>query len=218
MSMSVEEWVQAVFDRPVTEPAWYFDIDVPDIEAHPQDEARLYAETFERAGELLAPFSPAQLNQGLNYLSSNSCSDHMFALLNPTVDATLRLRALRSFVPLFRDLMAKVCSPHLGHLDEPGASPLNQACYMWWDVLPFPDVDRWQTDVAFKDAGLDVMRQILAVPHDAVRESALHGLGHWHIRYPREVNKIVRTFLRSGPKLRPELRDYAEAAAQGYVQ
>lgn len=216
--MSVDNWVKAVFDRPVTEPAWYFDIDVPDIELDVASEARLYAETFERAGELLAPFSPEQLHQGLTYLSSNSCSEHMFALLDARVEPGLRLRALRSFVPLFRDVMAKVCSEHLGHLDEPGANPLNAACYMWWDVLPFPDADRWQTDVAFKEAGLDVMRQMLAIKHDAVRESALHGLGHWHFYYPREVRKIVNNFLGATRRLRPELRAYAQNAAQGSVQ
>lgn len=217
MTISIEDWLAYVFDRKVEKTAWYFDIDEPDLHLDPTTEARLYAETFERSAELLAPFTPAQINQGLHYLTSNSCSDHMFALIDRTVDQGLRLRAIRSFVPLFRDVIAKICTPSLGHRDEPGASPLNSSCYMWWDNLPLPDAERWKSDQATADTCFDVMRQLLNIRHDAVRESALHGLGHWHFYYPRQARGIVRKFLNSKHKIRRELREYAENAADGAV-
>lgn len=217
MTVTVQQWVDYVFDHTVEDEQWFFDIDAPYLELDATTEATMYAETFERSQELLQPFTPAQLHQGMTFLTSNSCSDHMFSLIDPTVDEAIRLRALRSFLPLFQNTMAKVCTEHLSHLDEPGANPLNLSCYMWWDNLPFPGANRTK-DAAFVAAALEVMRGKLAVPHDAVRESALHGLGHWHLDYPREVTQMIREFLRSKRKLRPDLVDYAKAAAEGMVQ
>jgi hypothetical protein len=58
--------------------------------------------------------------------------------------------------------------------------------------------------------------RLLNVPHDACRESALHGLGEWAFKYP-QVAVIVDDFLRRTPNLRPELMAYAERARTGYV-
>lgn len=61
-----------------------------------------------------------------------------------------------------------------------------------------------------------ILRRLLAIPHDACRESALHGLGHWAHHYP-QVAGIVDEFLSSAPGLRPELIAYAERARIGNV-
>ena len=209
-------WIEHVFDHPVTDPAWYWSPDAPAWDESPERNAISISETFERSGELLARFTDDQLNQGFWYLVSNSCSDFMFALIEPAVPLALRLRALRSFVPLFEQVMAVRCSPHLSHLDERGANPLNNACYMWWDLLPIygrpeqPDCTEFDSEV------LVVLRDLLAIPHDACRESALHGLGEWARYYPR-VASIVDKFLTRTPGLRPELVSYALRARSGNV-
>jgi hypothetical protein len=61
-----------------------------------------------------------------------------------------------------------------------------------------------------------VLRRLLAIPHDACRESALHGLGHWAIYYP-QVAQMIDEFLRNTPHLRPELVTYAERARTGCI-
>jgi hypothetical protein len=219
--LSLSNWIAHIFDHPVPEQrgdAWHWSLDAPYWNDSPEHTCELIAETFERSGELLARFSDAQLNQGFWYLVSNSCSDQMFSLIEPAVPMPIRLRALRSFVPLFEQIMAVRCSPHLSHLDEPGANPLNAVCYMWWDILPIygrPDEpDRAQFDPEV----LAVLRRLLTIPNDACRESAFHGLGHWELEYPRQVAGIIDDFLRRSPDLRPELIDYAERAKKGYIQ
>jgi hypothetical protein len=192
---------------------------------------------FETAHTVFAPFSEAQLNQGLWFLADNSCSDHMFALLDPAVPQPARERAIRSMFQLFAQLFLKRCDQgHLSHLDSGGrtcANPLNSICYMWWDVLPIHGRPEVPASAAVDDACLEVMRQTLDLGADACRESALHRLGHWHHAYPRRVEAIIETFLRRieakggrrskgrsappGGALRPELRVYALRAPKGGV-
>jgi hypothetical protein len=213
---SLSDWIVHVFDHPVTKPAWYWGENAPQWEDSPEHDATFIAEAFERSGKFLAPFSDEQLDQGFWYIVSNDGSEFMYSLVEPSVPARLRLRALRSFVPLFEQVMAARCSPHLSHLDERGANPLNRACYMWWDILPIhgrPDLpDRAEFDAEV----LAVLRRLLAIPHDACRESALHGLGHWSIYYPA-VAGIIDAFLSRSPNLRPELVAYAKSAKSGVL-
>ncbi len=61
------------------------------------------------------------------------------------------------------------------------------------------------------------MRRTLDLSSDACRESALHGLGHWHLEYPQQVEAIIDRFLDSHPDLRSELKAYARAARKGRV-
>ena len=128
------------------------------------------------------PFSDAQLNQGFWFLANNSCSDHMFALLNPGVAWTKRKRCLSSTFILFERFFALRCSSHLSHLDTletdtSMASPLNMICYMWWDVLPIYGKPEEPGRREFDLMCLEVMKLTLGLDSDACRESALHGLG-----------------------------------------
>jgi hypothetical protein len=223
----LRSWIDYVFDHPVSDPAWHWAPEAARLTLTPTREAELYVETFERSEEMLQRFSSVQVDQGLDYLTSNMCSSHMFALLDPSVPEATRLRAVRSFVPLFETTMRRRCSERLSHLNEPGADPLNSSCYMWWDRLPFCPSPPHDEDsrlggdqglqARFDEETLRVMTRILGIPHDACRESALHGLGHWHLGYPDEVSSIIDRFLLSSPALREELRVYADAARRGMV-
>ncbi len=216
-TVSLPEWVAYLFDRPVEEPAWHFSIDCDDLEPGPARVAELVAETFERGAELLRPFSDAQLNQGFWYLVSGGGSDYMFCLSDGSVPWPLRRRALRSFVPLFRDVMATRCPPTLSHRDELGATPLNSACYMWWDILPLSErtgVD--DRDTLLTDEVLGVLSALLEIPHDACRESAIHGLGHWGL-FHTKARELIEAFLADTRGLRPELVVYAEQAKTGCI-
>src|SRR3954471_13062880 len=118
MDTTLDEWVRFVFDHPVTETAWHFDIDAPYLRLPPERAAQLIAETFERGAELLQPYTDEQLNQGFWFLICSGNSEYMFCLTDASVPWPTRRRALRAFVPLFRDVMAARCTPSLSHYSE----------------------------------------------------------------------------------------------------
>jgi hypothetical protein len=150
------------------------------------------------------------------YLFYQGGRDFMGTLLDERILLSIRLRVLRSFVRVFEQVMAARCSSHLSHLDQKGANVLNSACYMWFDEL----LDRFnpqrlvQAQLAMEL--VDTLSAILAIPHDACRESALHGIGHWVSHYSL-LTDIVNQFLSSNPGMRPELITYAKSAGAGNV-
>src|SRR5580658_3798521 len=114
----LQEWITYVFDHPVANPEWYRSDDATEWQGAPEDVLALIAETFEHGGELLARFTDAQLNQGLRFLVGGGSPDFMLTLVDPLIPLAVRLRTLRSFVPLFEQVMEIRCSSHLSHLDE----------------------------------------------------------------------------------------------------
>jgi hypothetical protein len=216
MDVTLDEWVRFIFDHPVTETAWHFDIASPGLTLPATQTATLIAQAFERSGELLRRFTDAQLNQGFWFLVSSGSSDYMFSLLDAAVAWPVRRRALRSFVPLFRDVMAPRCTPSLSHRSEPG-SALNSACYMWWDLLPLGGpCEAGRPPEPIHAEALAVLAELLEIPHDACRESALHGLGHLAL-FHAEAAPIVDAFIERSPDLRRELIAYARQARTGYI-
>jgi hypothetical protein len=217
-SLSFEEWVRHLFDHPVGGPQWWADVEAPFWAGPPDVTVAYVTRLFEEPVGVLARYDDAQLGQGIWYLVSNGASDCMFALSDRTVPLDDRLRAVRAFTNVFRSVFAVRCSPHLSHCDEPGASPLNVTCYMWWDLLPLAGAPDDPAARPLGMAALDVMRDVLELDSIACQESTLHGLGHWHAGHPREVEGIVDAFLARAPAARPALVGYARSARSGCVQ
>ena len=218
--LTFEEWVEHVFDHPVDDlrNAWYWDMDRDSWEEDTAVMVDYLTRAFENAAVILEPYTDAQLNQGLWFLASNACSNHMFALMNESIPWVARQRCIGSFHQLYEQCFARRCSPHLSHIDEPGANPLNMVCYMWWDINPIyagPD-DPAKRDLA--EAVLQVMDSTLQLDSIACRESALHGLGHWQHAYPGRVGEIIDRFSMTRPEMPEKLRSYMTAAYTGYVQ
>ncbi len=169
-------------------------------------------EVFECASTLLGHYEDESLDQAFWDLSSTV----LVSVRDESIEWAVRERFIRSFEPLFREFFAVRCRPVLGHLSEEG-SPLNSACYMWFDFdcwrFTIDPLDGNPVDSAF----LASMRAILAIDHVACEESALHGLGHWHHDHPVEVESIIDEFLACGPRLREDLREYACSARAGCV-
>lgn len=217
--LTFEEWLLYVFDRPVDnlKLEWYWDAEANWWYGSPDVIVQFLTQTFENASTLLTPYSDAQLNQGLWFIASNGCSDYMFALMDKSVPWTARQRCIRSIQTLFAQCFAKRCSPHLSHIDEPGASPLNLACYMWWDLVPIGGQVGDPERAVFDQEILTVMESTLQLDSLACQEGALHGLGHWHLHYPQQVEEIVDVFLKKNESMRDELRSYAKSAYKGCV-
>jgi hypothetical protein len=117
---------------------------------------------------------------------------------------------VESIKVVYEKVFLSRCSPHLSHIDEQGADPLNLICYMWWDICPRTLEER---DGQF----IPVMEYALGLGSIACQEGALHGLAHWHDEFLDQVVKIIERFLDSHSNLRPELRAYALRAQEGDV-
>lgn len=217
--LSFEEWVLFVFDHPVDSSRleWYWDIEADWWDGSAARTVEYLTRAFENPERVFAPYDDIQLNQGLWYLTSNSCSDHMFALLDMSVPWTERRRCIRSFSTLYEQCFARRCTPHLSHLDEPGAGPLNAVCYMWWDIIPIFGRPTDPTRAEMDREILHVLESALSLDSVACQESALHGLGHWQIYYPQPVKEIIRNFLQRKNTAREDLRMYAMSASSGHV-
>jgi hypothetical protein len=217
--LTFEEWLTYVFDHPVEDhkEAWYWDMDRDWWKEDPDDAIRFMIQAFENAAVVFQPYSDAQLNQGLWFIASNSCSNHMFALLDASVAWSAQKRCIYSIHQLYEQCFARRCSPHLSHLDEVGANPLNMVCYMWWDIIPIygkPNDPVWKE---FDRDILQVMESTLHLDSIACRESALHGLGHWQHYYPERVGEIIDRFSMAHRELPEKLEAYMINAYTGYV-
>jgi len=210
-----DEWVRRVFAHEVINHDWWWKEDTDWNELPAVISLEYLSRLFEESGHLLRTFSDAQVDQGL-WMVLGPVSDHVRALEDLTVQWPIRLRCVRSILILFRMFESR-CSHHLAHFDEPGSNPLNSICYMFWDIFQVSGRSKEPVYADLDHALLAVMQEILAQPSNACRESALHGLGHWQAMYPEEVAKIVDSFIADNPKLRPELRLYAERSRAGNV-
>lgn len=202
------EWLQYLFDQPVTPNGWYFDIDCPSFEANEIELAELIAHTLENCGNDLVGYSDAQVNYGLNYIFNNSCSDVVFSLM----------RDIATIKHLYRDCFSPRCAHVLGHINESGANPINHIGYMLWDASPLSYWERFQGKEIFYRAVVDVMEEALTLSNPACVESALHGLGHVQPYFPERVIDVVSSYLRRGIFASPQLETYAQMAGRGYVQ
>jgi len=219
-NLTFEGWLAYVFDHPVPigqEQAWNWDMDRDWWQEDATEAIQFLTRAFENAAVTFQPYTDAQLNQGLWFLVSNACSNHMFALMDESVTWSARERCISSIHQLYEQCFARRCSLHLSHLDEPGANPLNLVCYMWWDLMPIAGKPNDPARRELDDAILRVMDSTLQLDSLACRESALHGLGHWQHDYPERVGEIIDRFSMSRPELPEKLKSYMINAYTGYV-
>ena len=131
--LSFADWVYFIFDHPAEGRQWYWADDAPFWNGPSALTAEYVSRIFEEPLPTLEGCSDAELNMGLNYLISPGLGEHMRCLDDPSVPLAARLRCVQACESLFRKLFLPRCSPHLSHRDEPGRSPLNAVCYMWWE-------------------------------------------------------------------------------------
>ncbi|MDY0170543.1 MAG: hypothetical protein RBS80_28645 [Thermoguttaceae bacterium] len=214
--LAFDQWVQHVFNHPVTDPQWYFQIDQETWDGEPLWTVQYVTRLFESPERLLRDYTREQLEQGLWYLGGEG-QPFMQALLDDNVPWPIRQRGLHSIQVFFERFFAVACSDELGHLCKTTSTPINCACYMWWDLFPSwgnpKDSSRQEEDRTI----LKVMKGILNIGSEACRESALHGLGHWHMHYSETVRRIIDGFLHGDPPISVPLREYAITVRSGHI-
>lgn len=212
-------WVRHIFDHPVDYllPEWHFvpDADWWDEQADPGRSVTYLTALLAEPLPVLEPFSDAQINQGLWYLLGNT--QYFGLLADAGVPLADRVAAVRAIPTFYAHIFLPRCMEVLGHRDEPGAAPLNSACYMWWDLISLLPAPEDPNHRALDDAVLAALTAILRLDHVACQESALHGLGHWCCAYPARIAAIITEYLASTSHVLPGLRAYAEAASGGCV-
>jgi hypothetical protein len=217
---SFPDWIDLVFNHPEGNEAWYWNTSIdPSIPSKPFIDYT--TRLFQNTAELLARFSDRQVCYGLKFLTNNIVSDQIFGLKDSSVPLQLRLQMLNGIFDLNRDCFNRRCTPHLSHLHRSESashvSALNELCFIWWDTfIVWPDEDE-ASMLPLADACLRVMVKCLSLSNVAVLEGALHGLGHFHMGYEKEVPEIIRNFLKSRPDLPEALRAYANHAATGDI-
>lgn len=205
-----EDWVRGWFDHP-DDWNWLEDGELP-CTLSPTQTISYATRLFETAGVTLAPYSDHQIGQSL-WAFINEIDSPLYALRDDSVSLPERCQCLSAVFGVYDQIFAPRYTESLGHLSEDTAK-LNSVCYMWWDI--FPTHGGILTD-AENIAVLGVLERALSLPHVACQESALHGLGHWHLDCPKSVERIVDVFLTSGIPRRPNLIPYAKSARRGMV-
>lgn len=213
-----ESWIDAVFDHAVSsyDRAWWWSGDAALQAAPPALHVAHLARLFGDPVPPLDGFADSQIAQGLQYLIDTGAGGQARFLVEPVVPLPNRLRGVAAIQRLFALLFAPRCSPHLAHLDEAGAGPLNGLCYMWWDIFPFVASGEPAERGAIEAAMLGVLTATLSLDSIACQEAALHGLGHWQGDRSL-VAPAIDAFLARHTAARPELLAYARAARVGCV-
>ena len=217
MTADFAAWLRAVFDHPASEPEWYWAEDFDDKwEALGLSDPLIveYMTRLFRDPSPLRAFSLPQVAQSIWFLVGEaSPAQPCYTLFQATVPIEARVACVAS-IPHFFRLFVAPSAPGPAATDS---DPFHTACYMWWDIFP-----SWgRADVgepAIHLACLHAMVDILECDSELCRLSALHGLNHWHMHYPREVEGAIDAFLERTPAISPRLRDYAETAREGCAQ
>ena len=213
--LSFEEWILFIFCWPehphgsIGGNRWYTD---EWWQAPPAVKVDYMTRLWENSVELLEPYSDREIAQGLWDIVGDE--DYSEALSSFQVPLSDRLRCIDAFVIFFRDIFVPRCTDSLEHLSETG-NPLNTICYMWWDLLyiqPAPP----ERAVVF-EAIVRSQTSILHLSSTVCQEAALHGFGHWLEIDAVTIQQTIDHWLLQQPHLRPELRNYAQAARCGCI-
>jgi len=217
--LTFHEWLEHAFGREVRfhQAPWYFDLDHDWWDPTPAQAIAYLTRLLENPEPALDGFADRQIAQGLTYLLDTTASGDSGWFYTTKVPLRDRIRCVEAIEPFFERLFRPRCTPHLSHLSEAGAGPLNGICYMWWDVFPSLALAGDPHRSALHVAALSTMKRILHLDSRACRESALHGLGHWQPEYEERVAAIIDDFCEAYPETDSRLLVYAKSARCGCV-
>ena len=134
-----QQQLQYIFDRPVTEPAWFWTPRDEEEDVFGEDPLTAF-EFIERLCQHpksdLAPYSDDQIGLGLNFIFDNSCSNLACDFKTAQVPFKRREEAVRNLFVLFRDVFNPRCMAMTSADSKSVLSRINYICYMFWDVSP----------------------------------------------------------------------------------
>lgn len=128
-----------LFNRPVTEPAWYWSGQGEEGVFEDEDplSAFVFIETLlQRPSVDLTPYSDDQVALGLEFVFNNAISNVACDFKIAPVPISRKTAALRALFVLFRDVFDPRCIARTSKGAKQTVSKLNNICYMFWDVCP----------------------------------------------------------------------------------
>ncbi len=223
MTTLFQRQLNYVFNRPDTEPAWYW-ADSTYEEGIFEDtplSAFVFIETLLLDAKThLAPYSDTQIGLGLNYIFNSACSDLAYDFKVADVPFERKSKAIEALFNVFQDVLNLRCDAVLSAHSQAPLSKINFICYMFWDVCCW---DNW-SNLSKNDAEMNekiafVMQRCLDLSNIACVESSLHGLGHLVYKQPKIAVPIIDDFINNGKIRRNKaLLGYAKMARTGMIQ
>jgi hypothetical protein len=214
-----QEWINYIFSFSASS---FSDLDAESeiltFDATDTELVDLTTYTLENCGRDLASYSNEKIKFALNCIFDHCYSDIAFSLISDAVPLEHRVRLIKSIYRLYCDCFDMRCAEVLGHLSETTNNPLNQICYMLWDVSPISYLGDRKNKEQLYDAMIDVLEDCLSLNNPACVESALHGLGHLYGVSKDRIESVITSKLRSKVIASPSLKSYAEQAMRGRVQ
>jgi hypothetical protein len=204
--MDFEDWVVAVFDESVEDP-------FPPLAEALAHLTRLLADPV----AALEGLTDEEIGIGLWSILDSGGTGTVLALNEEALPLDERIACVRLMPGLYRELFVPRCEERLGHLSEQGGR-LEMICYMFWDVAAFGGPPGTREGNLLEDAVLDVLEDVIRLPHAACQESAIHGLGHRVGRHPERAPAVLERWLRLDLARDPRLVDYARYACSGCIQ
>jgi len=216
--MERNEFVKFLFDRDTSAGLWYLrdDFDAPDLGGEKYLE--LFRWIMNEATSIAECYSESQLAQGLLCLINPSSSPVTPFFYEERLNVELKSAAIHSMRTIFDALFAKKCTGSARFNEQDSQNKdvtFDYVCFMWWDIFPWHGVPERPSMAAVSDALIQVLADILEIDNFACKESALHGLGHWHSARPQQVEGIING---ASPRIPSDLLAYAECARSGKVQ
>jgi hypothetical protein len=189
MTTTYQRQLNHIFNRPTTEPAWYWQ---DHWEEGIFDDDPLSAFTFietllKDIKTDLSPYSDDQIGLGLEYVFNNANSNLACDFKVAEIHIERKVEAIRSSFALFRDIFNPRCEPMTSAFSKEKSSPLNGICYMFWDICP------WSTWIKFTNT-------------DAINQSFMAGLSESdleNMQLPEEVLELMRQQIAQAQKTVP---------------
>jgi hypothetical protein len=224
-----ERWVRHIFDHrvyPDGDRWWWHRDDVDSTFEYwkppTSDRAvEFMTRLFRNSSPLATEYTRAQIDQGLQLLIEEYIVFDLTKSGDPEVEAMMsaapwpdRKACIESLFDFYRDLLAAVYGNDTAHNQTHPPDRPNFALYMWWDMISVgsngPDADMEN------EALLSAFECVLAeVKAEACLESVLHGLNHWHLDIPEQVESTIDRFLDQRKDISEPLRAYAQLARWG---
>ncbi|HEY1805495.1 MAG TPA: hypothetical protein VGG45_13555 [Terracidiphilus sp.] len=247
MSASYDQWLEFVFANPVRGREWYWDEDFDfrwaALELNDSLIVRYLTRLFLHP-EALSSYSLDQVEQGLWFLiGESSPGSSSQALLRRETVLSERVACIHAISNFFRSFVLAVTDRDYDPNENRTENAVKCVCYMWWDIFPLhhythrhapvdpalpaklktllnarrAEVRKVEIEAEIYEATLKVMTEVLDLPSELCQFSALHGLGHWHDRFPERIEQIVEAFVARNKNLGPHVIEYASNARLGRV-
>jgi hypothetical protein len=222
MTSLYQRQLNYIFNRPTTEPEWYWSNDYWEEGIFDQSplSAFVFLETlFLNPKTDLSNYSDEQIGLGLNYIFNNVCSDLAHDFKVADVPLERKIKAIHALFNLYQDVLNTRCQAILSAFSQEKLSKIQYVCYMFWDFCSWSVFAAEDKNSPFYyEAIANVMKRCLGLSNPACIESALHGLGHLASSQPEIAVPIIDTFLKNTKKHPKTLIEYAKMARTGVIQ